>query len=93
MVLLRMMWFPVGLLSSPTYKFRVIPTSIPDSAVKRKLFCFAGCSYGAAFSRLSLFIASLKSYLWKSHNSTDRVIGEISVVINMALLARATLTW
>ena len=93
MMLLRMMLYLVGLQSSPTYRSWVTPTSSPDAVVERQLFCFAGCSHGAAFSRLSPAITSLKSHLWKSHNSTDRVIGEMSVVINIALLARATLTW
>ena len=93
MMLLRMMLYLVGLQSLLAYRPKVTPILSPDSNLERQLFCFAGCSNGAAFSRLSPFTASLKSYLWKSHNSTDKVIGEMSVVINIALLARATLTW
>ena len=91
MMPLRMMWFPVGLLNSPTCRFRVIPISSPDSAVERQLSALLA-AHRAAFSDCLLY-CFLKSYLWKSHNSTDRVIGEMSVVINIALLARATLTW
>ena len=35
----------------------------------------------------------VSSYLWKSHNNVESVIGDSNVVMSIALLARATLTW